>query len=224
MQRIRQLLEQTSPVKWLFDGDSITHGAVNTRGGRDYTEHFAERVRYEFGTRTRDIVLKSAISGNTTRQLLEDFDWRAGQFRPDVAFIMIGMNDCSTTRNVPIEEFEANLNTLCERFAAIGSLAVLQTTCPIIPGTTPDREPYFPAFMDVIRRVACERQLPLVDHLAYWEQHLPFHVEWMANAFHPNAAGHIAFAAHLFDTIGIGDPASQTCRHAWWHDWSKAAS
>lgn len=83
MKRIKAFLECSDPVKWLFYGDSITHGAVHTFGRRDYTEYFAERVRAEMGRRM-DMILNTAISGNTTQDLLESFDWRVAHFRPDV--------------------------------------------------------------------------------------------------------------------------------------------
>src|SRR5262245_38050003 len=52
---IKQLLARPEPVTWVFTGDSITHGALHTRGWRSYPEHFAERVRWEL-KRMRDIV------------------------------------------------------------------------------------------------------------------------------------------------------------------------
>jgi len=35
MQRIKDILKSEKPVKWLFYGDSITHGALYTSGWRD---------------------------------------------------------------------------------------------------------------------------------------------------------------------------------------------
>jgi len=208
---IKQFFKTKDPVKWLFYGDSITHGALHTCGSRDYTEHFTERVRYELG-RTMDVVIKTAISGNKTRNLLESFDWRVAQFKPHVVFIMIGMNDCSDKSGITPQEFEKNLHTLDERIEALGGKTVLQTTCPIIPGGAPDREPQFPAFMDVIRRVAADRRLPLVDHTQYWLENKAKLYYWMSNTFHPNAYGHTAFAHLLFKALDIFDPASPSCR------------
>ena len=62
MQRIHKLLSSPKPLKWLFYGDSITHGAFHTFGARDYTELFSERIRGEM-TRAQDIVIKTALSG-----------------------------------------------------------------------------------------------------------------------------------------------------------------
>jgi lysophospholipase L1-like esterase len=211
MERVRQFLQATEPVKWLFYGDSITHGAVHTWGARDYTELFAERVRGERG-RSEDVVINTAISGNTTRELLQGFDWRVRQFRPDVVFLMIGMNDCAADRNLPVDEFEQNLVELASLIDEQGGLCVFQTTCPVLPGAAPEREPHFEAYMERIRSVAAGRRLPLVDHARFWAAYADRHYFWMSNAFHPNGFGHVAFARHLFEVLGILDAQSPVCR------------
>jgi lysophospholipase L1-like esterase len=212
MQKVQVLLSDSKkPAKWLFYGDSITHGALHTFGRRDYTEHFSERVRTELG-RPQDIVIKTAISGNTTRDLLATFDWRVAGLQPDVVFLMIGMNDCSTGRNIPLEEFRSNLRLLVNKIEELGGLPILQTTCPILRGSAPDREENFPAFMNAIRELAVERSLDLVDHEAYWKAHADKHFYWMSDAFHPNGEGHLAFAHELFRKLGIFDENSTTCR------------
>jgi lysophospholipase L1-like esterase len=211
MQRITDLLQSSQPVKWLFYGDSITHGAVHTFGARDYAQHFDERVRFEMG-RVTDVVINTAISGNTTRELLAGFDWRVRQFSPQVVFLMIGMNDCSETRQLPAEEFQKNLQQLCAQLQEINALPVLQTTCPILPNTTPDREPYFAQYMQIIRDVADANNLPLVDHHQHWEENRDKLYYWMSNPFHPNGEGHLAFAHLLFREMEIFDANSNTCR------------
>jgi lysophospholipase L1-like esterase len=156
-------------------------------------------------------VINTAISGNTTRELLEGFDWRVRQFAPDVVFIMIGMNDCSTDRDVSEQDFRANLITLCRRVLDLPSIPVLQTTCPILPQTAPAREERFPRYMEVVRQVAAVEAIALVDHAAWWEEHRDSHFYWMSNGFHPNEYGHRAFAGVLFRELGIFDPKSATC-------------
>jgi len=207
MERVKSLLKADKPVKWLFHGDSITHGAFHTFGARDYTELFAERVRWEL-RRCGDLVLNSAYSGFTSRDLLADFDWRVGQFAPDVVFVMIGMNDCVDGRG-GLDEFKENLRTLVGR---IGGLAVLQTCCPILPNSAPEREPRYPAFMDAVQEVAAAEKLPLVDHHRHWLANSDKHFYWMNDAIHPNAAGHAAMAHHLFKCLDIFDAAAITCR------------
>jgi lysophospholipase L1-like esterase len=211
MERVRQVLEGTSPAKWVFYGDSITHGALHTFGQRDYAELFAERLRFELG-RTMDLVITSAISGDNTRGLLESFDWRVGQLSPDVVLIMIGMNDCSENNDITLTQFGENLDRLIDRLAQIDAIPVLQTTCPILPGLAPDREPYLNAYMDAIRVCAADRGVPLVDHTRLWQEHADKHPYWMSDAFHPNEYGHRAFADLLYRAFGIHDKDSHACR------------
>lgn len=205
------LSDREKPVKWLFYGDSITHGAVHTFGQRDYTEHFSERVRTELG-RAQDIVIKTAISGYTTRDLLAAFDWRVAAFRPDAVFLMIGMNDCCAGRNIALAEFQENLRILVKKIDDFGGLPILQTTCPILPGSAPDREQNFPSFMNAVRELAAKRSLTLIDHEAFWKANVDKHYCWMSTGFHPNGAGHLAFAREIFRKFGIFDENSKTCR------------
>jgi len=211
MDEIKALLLSEKPVKWLFYGDSITHGVIFTYGMRDYSQLFSERVRWELGRKT-DIVLNTAVSGDTVRDLLDGFDWRVRQFRPDVVLLMIGINDCSDTRDVTIEEFSDGLARLAGMLKAIDAKTLVQTTSPVIAGAAPERAPRFDSYMERVRRVAAENGLPLVDHTAYWYANEERRFTWMANAFHPNGYGHRAFAHLLFRELDIFDPGSPTCR------------
>ncbi len=211
MDRLRKLLEREAPVKWLFYGDSITHGVRHTFGWRDYVELFSERVRAELG-RSMDLVLNSAISGNTTRELLDGYSWRVEQFKPDVVFLMIGMNDCKDELEMTSDEFRGNLRRLFDQNVGIGALTVFQTTCPILPGLAPEREPTFPVFMQTIRDVAADTGAPLVDHVEHWRKNEESHHFWMSNAFHPNQYGHRAFGHLLFRQLGMYDTESICCR------------
>lgn len=211
MERVKKLLRSEEPLTWIFYGDSITHGVLHTFGYRDYAELFAERVRSELG-RMMDVVATTAISGNTTRDLLASFDWRVARFRPDVVFLMIGMNDCSKEKGIGVEEFEKNVLELVDRITELGTVPVLQTTCPILPGQAPERLPYFDSYMDAIRKVSADRKLPLIDHTEHWREEEEHHFLWMSNAFHPNAYGHRAFAQYIYRCLDIYDAQSRSCQ------------
>lgn len=211
MERVQNLLKSETPVKWLFYGDSITHGSLHTFGKRDYVQIFSERVRFEL-KRTMDVVINTAICGNTSRDLLKTFDWRVSQFSPHAVFVMIGMNDCSDKNDLGLAEFKYNIEEITGRIARLGAVAILQTACPILPGAATDREPYFPSYMDAIRQIALDLALPLIDHTRFWEHNRESHFFWMSNAFHPNAYGHRAFAHLIFRALGIYDQKSPCCR------------
>lgn len=210
MERVIKFLKSETPVTWLFYGDSITHGAAHTNGHRDYSQIFNERVRHELG-RPNDTILNTAISGNTTKNLLEGFDNRVGRFSPDFVFLMIGMNDCSDNNDISLKNFTDNLAKLCSLLDGMGTLCVLQTTCPILPNTSPDRINNFDDYMQTIRDIAIDKNLPLIDHTKYWRENPGSFYLWMSNEFHPNEYGHRVFAKLIFEQLGIFDPASKTC-------------
>ena len=209
MQKIKDLLNSGHPLKWVFYGDSITHGALHTFGQRDYVELFAERVRFEM-FRTTDVIINTAISGDTTRGLLASFDWRVAQFNPDLVFLMIGTNDCSSEHEIDLKEFEENLRELADKITGLGAVPVLQTACPILPGQAPERLPHFDSYMDAIRKVASDRKLPLIDHAMWWKERPDSHFFWMSDAFHPNNHGHKVLAKHIYRCLDIHDKASNS--------------
>ncbi len=208
MDRIKAILNSPAPARWLFYGDSITHGALHTYGRRDFTEHFRERVLWEM-RRSGDLVLNSAYSGFTTVELLRDFDFRAAAFRPTVAFVMIGTNDSG--RETPPEEFSRQLGELVDRFAAINCLTVLQTSIPVLRDLMPKYRT-LPLLAESMRQFAARRGVPLVDHFDSWRKDpAEFHLH--DDILHPNAEGHVKIAHDIFKALGIFDPeTSNVCR------------
>lgn len=209
MKKIKELLAQETQVRWVFSGDSITHGAFHTFGSRDYTELFTERIRYEMFRRL-DAIIKTAISGTNTSSPLNDFNALIGQFAPHVVFLMFGMNDCSS-QSVPPDAFEENLYDLVDKIAGIGAVPVLQTTCPVLPGACPEREQYLDKYMDLVRIAAESRKLDLIDHNLFWKKNGSDLHYWMNDAIHPNAFGHRVFARLIFEEMGIFDRESNSC-------------
>ncbi len=191
-------------LMWVFCGDSITHGAIHTAGARDYVELVEERVRFELG-KTMHLFVNSGISGDTTAGILKTLDWRVLKFEPNVFALMIGMNDAA---RLSIEEYEKNLCEIIARVRAETDAEVLmQTCCSIHPEECPGRETY-PAYMEVVRRVSADLDTALIDHHSTWEsvrlEDRPRFNSWMANAFHPNAAGHWVFAERILKDLKLG--------------------
>ena len=199
MERIKSLLQQDEPLRWLFYGDSITHGAKHTCGRRDFSELFRERVLWEM-SRRNDLVLNSAYSGFKTADLLHDFAFRAAAFKPHAAFIMIGTNDSTT---VEAADYQAQLNELLDKFSAIGCQAILQTPPPVLRDLDPQRT-RVPEFARIIRQTACERNIPLIDHFKLWLE-CPAEFYLHADILHPNDKGHIKLAHDIFKALNIFD-------------------
>ncbi len=61
-------------------------------------------------------IYNSAISGNTTRDLLARYDDIIGDTVSEYLFVLVGTNDVANDRNISIAEFENNLNQLIAIF------------------------------------------------------------------------------------------------------------
>lgn len=209
---IVNIMGSESPVKWLFYGDSITHGSLHTSGHRCYSELFSERVRYELN-RPMDIVINTAFTGHTTRDLLDSFERRVSELNPDIVFIMIGMNDCNNNKGIHIEEFESNIISIVSMVTGIKAVPILQTTCPTLIGES-DYKSYssLPLYMDIIRKVALENKIPLIDHMLFWKENAELHAQWMSNLIHPNGIGHRALARYIYQCFGIYDEEAPSCK------------
>lgn len=211
--KIKALLSAKEPIKWVFAGDSITQGAKHTVGYRSYPEIFAERVRWEM-KRVRDVVINTAISGNTCSDILKDYDWRVAQFSPAVVFIMIGTNDASVKKGISIDQFRTDIEELVSRIRKAGGIPILQTPNIIITEKATGREK-LKDYVSVLRESSVSNKTILVDHWAYWEDRAmqaPDEVyrKWMSDELHPNGRGHDQMAKLLFRKLVIFDAGSFT--------------
>jgi len=214
LNRIREHLadEGKTPWCWLFFGDSITHGAAHTHGWRSFPEIFAERVRWEIRF-LQDIVINTGISGNTSADLLRDYDWRCRHWQPQVVFLLIGTNDIVKTDDLAL--YRQNLKELVRRIRDDHAIPVIQTYPPV--QKVPDKEKYMkrlremPAYNDVIREIAAEENIVLVDHDRAWRSFASDPAALAARLgepIHPGALGHLEMAKEIFRIFGIYDPAA----------------
>ena len=207
MERIKSLLQDTTPLRWLFYGDSITHGAKHTCGKKDFSELFRERIVWEM-KRNNDLVLNSAFSGFKTADLLRDFDFRAAAFKPHAALVMIGTNDSAVTEPA---DYQAQLNELLDKFSAIDCQVILQTPLPVLHNLDEQRI-RVPEFAEAMRQAAKDRNVPLIDHFQLWKE-CPAEFYLHADVLHPNDLGHIKIAHDIFKAMDIFDPQnSWVCR------------
>lgn len=210
---IQMLLKRPEPVTWVFTGDSITHGAAHTFGWRSYSEHFAERLRWEM-RRVRDFVINTGISGDRLHRMNADIERRVLRFKPDVVSAMFGMNDCLAGADGH-SVFRSALAELKSRTDSIGAALVLHTPNFIhYPADIPRKD--LVSYAVIVREFAAEHKVLLVDHYAYWEKtrQKPYSLLVLLAdaAIHPNQYGHILLAHETFRTLGMFDSNSATCR------------
>ena len=217
LNRIREHFadEGKTPWCWLFYGDSITHGASHTHGWRSFPEIFAERVRWEIRF-LQDIVINTGISGNTSADLLQDYDWRCRHWQPQVVFLLIGTNDIVKLRD--LGQYRANLLKLVSQIRADGAIPVLQTYPPIqkIPNNSNYLKRYaeMPAYNETVRETAQKEEIILVDHDRAWRSFASDPValaERLGESIHPGALGHLEMAKEIFRCLEIYDPEAKCC-------------
>jgi len=213
VKEISDLLRRDQPVKWLFAGDSITHGAYHTIGWRDFTELFSERLRWEL-RRTRDIVIKTGISGWKITNLANDLDWNVLQFDADVVAMKFGMNDCTLGED-GLDTFRSTYIATIEAIRARGAQVVLQTPNPVLEYAGSPRTDWLAAYRAAVLEIAATCRVPLIDHYDRWSSRETYGTlqHWLVDGFHPNEYGHRALAQGIFEALAIWDPAeSMTCQ------------
>jgi len=214
LERIKALFDSKDPITWVITGDSITHGALHTDGWRSYPEHFAERIRWEMG-RVRDVVINTGISGDTVPGLLADLEHRVTRFEPTVVSVMMGMNDAA--KGEPGREgFKKSYLELIDRLRSeTDALILLHTPNPITPVATSRAD--LPAYAAIIREVAAEKGVALVDQEKLWNEYVAqprkdLNYLLSDGTIHPDNYGHILMAHNLFKVLDIFDPNANTCR------------
>jgi len=216
LEKISQHLNSngSSPWTWVFYGDSATHGAAHTRGFRAFPEIFAERVRWELRL-LYDVVINTAISGQTTVHLLDEkfYEWRVRRFNPDAVSILIGGNDIIHLKNP--DQFRDNLVELVRRVRADNAIPLLQTYGKILP--VPEKEEYmirynkWQEYNQIIRDAAAAESVILIDNNKYWNDNIPDEKTlkfWLGESIHPGGKGHLEIAKCIFQTFGIYNPES----------------
>lgn len=192
------------PILWLFVGDSITHGAMHTAGYRSYPEHWQEIMKWEPRQpgnfrRTDDIIVNSAVSGETATGFLQRLDWRLKPFKAQVVFINFGINDAGKANDTV--RFRADLTQIVKLVRGMKAIPVLQ-----VPTPTMDRKSNRAEFAQAVRDVAAKEKVLLVDHPSYWKEisgsdECP--KGWMSNAVHPNYMGHRLMVRALAYELGF---------------------
>jgi acyl-CoA thioesterase-1 len=229
---IQDELNRPDPVNWLFCGDSITQGAAHTRGGRDYPQHFRERLGEL--ARNEDIVINTAVGGWSTGTLEPRLEDRVLRHQPDVVFLLFGTNDAVGGAE-GLDAFTERYKGIVNRIREAGiRKVILQTTVPMIrvdpeaqtaAMNWPDpqmraaklhglkqRLQHIESYVEATRNAAAAAGVPLVDHWAVWEECGGQRGQITDGGFHPNEYGHILMAHTLIRACGMWDEKSWVCR------------
>ncbi len=176
-------------------GDSITGIYYHTGGHRAWSHLLGDQlVRAWPGARLT--MINAGVSGNTTADALARLDTDVLAHRPHLVVLKFGMND---TARLSVEDFRANLHTLCDRTRASGSELLLLTPNAVEPGDAGRPPEKVAAYAAIVRAVGRERGLAVADvHAAFAAVQSNDPADWlrlMSDTIHPNLRGHALIAA-----------------------------
>lgn len=167
---IRDLIENNieKSLRWLFLGDSITHGALHTHGYDSLPQLFEKFIRDEKG-RINDVFINTAVSGATTKDQIVNSKARFEDYRDiaDIVFIMFGTNDAVS--DVTLDDFRVNLKRIISDIKEIGAIPVLRAPNPC-EGAPRERGVRIIPYIKVIEECAQEEQVVLINHYKQWIQ------------------------------------------------------
>lgn len=207
-------------------GDSTTA----TRPGA-VKKVYAARVDEALQSRASSLTVHNAgIGGNTTADARKRFNKDVLRYKPRVIVMQFGINDAAvdvwktppaTRPRVSMADYEANLRAMIAQARGDNAKVVLMTTNPVRwtarlkdtygrPPYQPEAEDGFDApllarYNDVVRKLAQELNVPLVDVRAAYpafaaDHHLTID-QLLIDGMHPNDLGHELVADLLVPVV-----------------------
>ena len=218
--KIRELLASDEKLTWVFYGDSITHGCRHTRGYDTIVQLFDKYMHDPNGlNRPDDLIINTAVSGAIARDTLSDphKTARMQTYVPDVAMIMLAMNDCAASGVTP-DLFKSQLKENIELIKAQNpNVLIVLRACNV---TTASGRGNLKQYIAKVREVAEEDGYILADHAATWDAAIARQSNanqggtgnLNSDGLHPNGTGHKVMFNDLTKAMGIFDESNTICR------------
>lgn len=141
-------------------------------------------------------VIVTAIGGENSDSGAPRFERDVLALHPDVVTIDYALND----RRLGVDKARKNLESMLDQAAAKGVRTILLTPTPDQAAKLDDPNDPLNQQADMIRALAANRGLPLIDSLALFKAKIAAGTplkDLMAQSNHPNRAGHELVAAEL---------------------------
>ena len=222
---IKALLEQDKeqPLRWVFLGDSITHGALHTHGYDSLPQLLEKFIRDEKG-RVHDVFINTAVSGATTKDQLINHKARFEVYKEyaDIVIIMFGTNDCIS--DVSLDDFRKNLRQIISDVKEAGAIPILRGPNPCFDAPSERGKRIIP-YIHVIKECAKEEKLVLINHYENWMKVASEYLNiikrgaWIAQkdeaSIHPGEAGQLQMFHETVQRLGLWNPESEMARLAY---------
>ena len=228
---LTQLLNSNQPLVWTFNGSSTTaNGGHYSNNYRNYVEIIESRMRTEY-SRENDRFINLAVGGYTVNNFSYYEPKGAASYKPDIAYINIGKNDANkflskegsfyysgTTvpaigkLNPNLQYFKKKVEQFIDEARADGALVILgaPNSMKMSYGEAIQRIFYEEYFAPVIREIASEKQVLLVDYLTHFVNNRVYADSfWFTDdGIHCNQLGYLEHARTFFTDLGMYDSES----------------
>jgi lysophospholipase L1-like esterase len=194
------------PGVYLSSGDSISQG-FGSSDGQGYRALLQTRLEDYF---TRATLRYLGGGGGTTIDAVARINGDLASVRPAFTLLQWGVNDwqLAACQDDPLAagcHLEANYRTLVRSVKAAQSLPCLATITPanVAAGAPPGRNLWVKTVNDMIRRIARDEGILLVDHEAAFTAQANL-APLFTDQVHPNDAGYALVADTYFRALSKG--------------------
>ena len=201
---VQKINNPEKTVKIVFFGDSITETNFHVHNKPNYVDY----MRCYFSARNpRSETINAGKSGDTTVKGLERLQAAVLAHKPDLTFVMLGINDCSSWFNVSADDFRVSLKRIVTTLLESNSAVIVMTQNEMLENPYDGKVTFthYPEYEKAALEIAREAGVHVIDNYARWKNIKETHYEkfktYMSDWIHPNEEGHIFFYLTMRDEL-----------------------
>jgi len=206
---LKRVEDRTTPITWLFIGDSITANDGNSADDfSNYPEIF-QKYLINGLLRPADTVINTAVSGWRIANC--NYDVSVKPYAPDVVFLNIGTND-SFASDADAAAFREKVEAFLDKVKAGGAIPVVIASGSFSDNWVDEKQKsnFLQRYFAAIEGAAQSRETLFVDLFHAYEAdraHASLHY-FCSDTVHPSRAGFLFIAQTLIRQLGIANESS----------------
>jgi lysophospholipase L1-like esterase len=184
-------------------GDSFTWICAHTDGKNNYVTFIADALKQGYPRAKIHLVLAGnlGVTSNGVKDLQKD----VLDYKPDLVFIMFGMNDSGGGAS-KLDTYDSNLTEMIRRTQAVGAVPVILTQVDIAYDSEDGKKRLaLPEYERRAVQVARRENCLFVNNFSEWQklkrQHPSTWAKYFDDDMHPNLEGHRLIAKHILEKL-----------------------